>query len=99
MHQLTASHLIGLVATLLVITAVGVRSGKKVSSAEDFSTGGGASVGIVIGSLMGTLVGGASTIGTAQLAFTHGFSALWFTLGAGIGCLILGLLTCIRLLR
>ena len=91
MQQLTASHLIGLVATLLVITAVGVRSGKKVSSAEDFSTGGGASVGIVIGSLMGTLVGGASTIGTAQLAFTHGFSALWFTLGAGIGCLILGL--------
>ena len=28
---------------------------------------------------------------TAQLAFTNGFSALWFTLGAGLGCLVLAL--------
>ncbi|WP_154029526.1 sodium:solute symporter family transporter [Romboutsia lituseburensis] len=46
---------------------------------------------MVAGSIIGTLVGGASTIGTAQLAFNYGFSAWWFTLGGGIGCLILGL--------
>ena len=38
---------------------------------------------------MGTLVGGASTIGTAQLAYSFGFSAWWFTLGAGLGCVML----------
>jgi SSS family solute:Na+ symporter len=41
---------------------------------------------------MGTLVGGASTSGTAQLAFRFGLSAWWFTLGAGLACLLLGLL-------
>jgi SSS family solute:Na+ symporter len=42
-----------------------------------------------MGSIIGTLVGGASTIGTAQLAFSYGFSAWWFTLGGGLGCLAL----------
>jgi SSS family solute:Na+ symporter len=44
----------------------------------------------VAGAIMGTLVGGASTIGTAQLAFLFGLSAWWFTLGAGLACLFLG---------
>jgi SSS family solute:Na+ symporter len=46
----------------------------------------------VAGAIMGTLVGGASTIGTAQLAFLYGLSAWWFTLGAGLACLLLALL-------
>ncbi|OHB24833.1 MAG: sodium:solute symporter [Desulfuromonadaceae bacterium GWC2_58_13] len=46
----------------------------------------------VAGAIMGTLVGGASTIGTAQLAFLYGLSAWWFTLGAGLACLVLALL-------
>lgn len=41
------------------------------------------------GMLMGTLVGGSATIGTAQLAFQYGLSAWWFTLGSGIACLVL----------
>ena len=53
MHLSTA-HLIGLVATLLAITGIGVWSGRRVASAEDFATGGSrAGTGIVIGSLMG----------------------------------------------
>jgi SSS family solute:Na+ symporter len=39
--------------------------------------------------LVGALVGGSSTVGTAQAAFVYGLAAWWFTLGAGIGCLIL----------
>ena len=75
--RLGMAHLIGLAGTLLVITGIGVWSGRRVSSAEDFSTGGSqAGTTIVIGSLMGTLVGGASTIGTAQLAFTNGFEII-----------------------
>jgi SSS family solute:Na+ symporter len=71
---------------------IGLRSGKKVRSSGDFTIGGRkAGAVIVSGTIMGTLVGGASTIGTAQLAFNVGFSAWWFTLGAGLGCLVLGL--------
>lgn len=89
---MTLLHYIGAVLILALITAVGIYSGRKVSSAKDFSSGGRkAGVGIVAGSIIGTLVGGASTIGTAQLAFNYGFSAWWFTLGGGIGCLILSL--------
>ena len=41
--------------------------------------------------IVGTLIGGASTIGTVQMAYTHGACAWIFTLGSGIACLILGL--------
>ena len=89
---LNAAHIAGIVVTLTLMAAVGIYAGCKVKSADDFSTGGRkASSTIVAGTIMGTLVGGASTIGTAQLAFQFGFSAWWFTLGAGIGCALLGL--------
>lgn len=89
---LTTAHFAGVVGTLILVSAVGIYAGRNVKSADDFTTGGRkASASIVAGTIMGTLVGGASTIGTAQLAFQFGFSAWWFTLGAGIGCAILGL--------
>ncbi|MBQ2218175.1 MAG: sodium:solute symporter family protein, partial [Firmicutes bacterium] len=49
----------------------------------------GSNAAIVAGVIIGTLVGGSSTVGTAQLAYTYGLSAWWFTLGAGISCLVL----------
>jgi len=74
-----------------MIAVTGVYSGKRVKNASDFSTGGHrASSLLVAGTIIGTLVGGSSTVGTAQLAYNYGFSAWWFTLGAGLGCLILG---------
>lgn len=83
---------VGLVATILLIIGIGVYSGRKVKSAADFSSGGGkAGSWIVCGAIMGTLVSSQATIGTAQLAFSYGMSAWWFTLGSGIGCLILAL--------
>lgn len=92
MLVLTVKHIISIAITLLGIVMVGIYSGKKIKSSSDFSVGGKkAGSCIIAGTIMGTLVGGASTIGTAQLAYTTGFSAWWFTLGAGIGCLILGL--------
>lgn len=79
-------------ATVALVTAVGVYSGRRIKSAADFSLGGRrAGPVLVAATIMGTLVGGASTIGTAQLAFRYGLSAWWFTLGGGIACLILGL--------
>ncbi len=89
---MTAIHYVGAILVLTFITGVGLYSGRRVRSASDFAIGGRkAGVGIIAGSIIGTLVGGASTIGTAQLAFTYGFSAWWFTLGGGIACLILAL--------
>lgn len=81
----------GILCTLALITAVGIYAGKKVKSARDFTTGSNLGSPMIAGSLIGTLVGGSSTIGTAQLAFDYGFSAWWFTLGGGIGLCILAL--------
>ncbi len=91
--MLSVSHLIGVFVTLFIIMAIGIYSGKKVKDATDFSSGGHkAGSTLVAGTIIGTLVGGSSTIGTAQLAYTYGMSAWWFTIGAGLGCLVLGLL-------
>ena len=88
---MTLLHYVGAVLILLLITLLGWYSGTWVKTANDFIAGGRkAGAGIVAGSIIGTLVGGSSTIGTAQLAFTWGLSAWWFTLGSGIACLILG---------
>lgn len=83
-------HIVGIMLTLALIAGVGVWSGRRVQNAADFTTGGG-KVGpwLVCGAIMGSLVSGQATVGTAQLAFTYGLSAWWFTLGAGIGCLVL----------
>lgn len=89
---MTPIHYLGAAIILILIAGVGVYSGKQVKSASDFATGGrSAGAGIVAGTIIGTLVGGASTIGTSQLAFNFGFSAWWFTLGGGIGVLIMAL--------
>lgn len=75
---------LGLAATLLVIVSLSVWSGTRAK--KDQRNG----MGVVAGVITGTLVGGSSTIGTAQLAYQFGMSAWWYTLGAGIACLILG---------
>lgn len=79
--------IIGLVIAIVAIVGLsiftGMRGGKK---------SGKIGWGVAAGLIMGTLVGGTSTVGTAQLAFNYGMTAWWFTLGGGLGCLILGLI-------
>jgi len=75
---------------LAVMMLLATGAARKAQSAEDFVLAGRkAGSWSVAGAIMGTLVGGASTIGTAQLAFLYGLSAWWFTLGAGLACLLL----------
>lgn len=89
---LTTSHFISLIITLGAVTSLGLYAARKVKTAADFAVGGQASgVPLIAGTITGTILGGASTIGTAQLAFSVGFSAWWYTLGAGIALAILGL--------
>jgi len=90
--ELTIFHYMGMAVALLLVFGIGIYSGRKVRTAVDFSVSGRrAGPFLVMGTILGTLVGGASTVGTAQLAFLYGFSAWWFTLGGGIGCLIIAL--------
>ena len=82
-------HILSLIATLAVVLGCGIYSSRKVKSADDFDVGGrSAGVIMVAGSIAATIIGGAATIGTAQGGFTFGFAAWWFTLGSGIGFLI-----------
>jgi len=89
MH-ITIIHLVSLVLTLISIVILGIYASRKVKSAEDFCVGGrSSSASMVAGTIAGTTIGGASTIGTAQLAYSVGLSAWWFTLGMGLGCLLM----------
>ena len=82
--------IVGIAATLSVFIGLSVFAGTRVKNAADFMSGAGKSgAPLVAGAIMGTLVGGSSTIGTAQLAYTYGLSAWWFTLGGGMAALIL----------
>ena len=77
---------IGLFVTLGLIVGLSVWSGTRVKGGQ-----GQLSAPVVAGVIMGTLVGGSSSVGTAQLAYSYGMSAWWFTLGAGLACLVLAL--------
>ena len=89
---LDIAHLIGILLVLALIVGIGIYSGRKVTDASDFTSGGGkAGPWLVAGTIMGTLVSGQATVGTAQLAYSFGMSAWWFTLGSGVGCLVLAL--------
>lgn len=90
--------LLAFVVTLLGILFFAWGGKTRSSNSSDFSLAGRkASSRYVSGAITGTLVGGASTIGTAQLAFLYGLSAWWFTLGAGLACLFLGLFLAVPL--
>lgn len=92
MPSVSPIFILAFLATIAVMIAVAVRSSRTVRTAGDFALAGRRSGSMhVAGGILGTLVGGAATIGTAQLAYLHGFSAWWFTLGAGLACLFLGL--------
>lgn len=86
--------IIGLCLTLTVIIGLSVWSGTQLKKGQKKN-----SLPVVAGIIMGTLVGGSSSVGTAQLAYHYGFSAWWFTLGAGIACLILALVYAVPLRR
>lgn len=100
MTSLSPEHLFGLVTTILVIMGVTVASTRKVKSAVGFSLMGRSSgTAMIAGSIAGTAVGGAATVGSAQMAFSIGLSAWWFTLGMGLGLAALAVFYALPLRR
>lgn len=85
--MMSTMTIIGLVIALVGIVGLAIYTGAKKSGGKKE----GISSIVVAGLIMGTLVGGSSTVGTAQLAYNYGMSAWWFTLGGGIACLVLAL--------
>ena len=84
--ELSPVQLIGLLASVLGIALLAVLTGAKKKTGADAN-----GAAIVAGIIMGTLVGGSATVGTAQLAYHYGMAAWWFTLGGGLACLVLAL--------
>jgi len=90
--QLTSIHYISLILVLLLSFIPGWYVARKVKSADDFNVGGRrSSTLLVAGGILSTVIGGSATVGTAQLAFNYGFSAWWFTIGAGLSLILMGL--------
>ncbi len=85
--------MLGVVLVTLCIALFALVSGWRVRSTGEFTVAGRrAGWTAVSGIIVGALVGGSSTIGTAQAAFVYGMPAWWFTLGAGVGCVVLATL-------
>ena len=75
----------GIIFVVILISSAGILAGKRVRSSSDFLTANGqASTLLTTGAFL-SIIGSQSTIGTAQLAFTFGLSAWWFTLGSALG--------------
>ncbi len=90
--ELTSLHLLIIALTIAVTLGGGLYAARSVKTVEGYSLGGRSSgVVMVAGSIAGTVIGGGATVGTAQLAYSLGLSAWWFTLGSGISFIIMGL--------
>lgn len=88
--QLSEVHIISIILAFAVTVLPGIIISRKIKSAEDYNVGGRkAGSAMVAGSIIATIVGGAATVGTAQLGFKIGMAAWWFTLGSGIALLIM----------
>lgn len=88
--SLTMIQLFFLIVTVLIGLLPGFLCAGKIKSAAEYSVGGrSAGKGMVAGCIIATIVGGAATVGTAQIGFKAGISAWWFTLGSGIAFIIM----------
>ena len=82
----------GALVVVALVVLVGALSGTKIRKADEFTVAGrrlGAAG--VSGVIIGALVGGAATVGTAQAAYVYGLGGWWFTLAAGLACLVVGI--------
>ncbi len=78
-------------AILVAFIIAGQIIGRRTEGAKDYAFAGGKASGAgVAGILLGSVVGGASTVGTVQMGYLYGFSAMWFTVGGGVACFLLG---------
>ena len=96
--SLTFLHILIISATVFAVIGSGFYVSRSVRSSAGYSVAGrSAGASLVAGSIAGTVVGGGGTVGTAQLAYSFGLSAWWFTLGSGIAFILMGIFYAKRL--
>ena len=84
-------HLVFILVFAAIMIAT-LRTGRGIQSGADFALANrSASAADVAWIIIGTLVGGAATVGTVQMAYRYGLAAWHFTLGSGLACLVLAL--------
>jgi len=91
MANVDTMQLFGMLFAIAVFSGIGIYSGKKVKTKNDYYVAGSSFGALsVAGTAAGLQVGSGTIIGTAQLAFTDGFSAIYFALGTAIAMIIMG---------
>ncbi len=80
-------QIVGMAIAIALIAGLAIYSGMRVKGGGSEKNGSA----IIAGVIMGTIIGGSSTVGTAQLAYNYSLSTWWFTLGGGLACLVLAL--------
>ena len=82
--------LLGLLAYVALITAVGLAIGRRVSGTRDFFVAGRSlGPGLLFATLLAANIGAGSTVGAAGLAYENGIAAWWWVGSAGVGTLVL----------
>lgn len=90
--NLTMTHFIWILIIVALSFVPGWYAARKIKSADDYSVGGRSSgTWVVAGTILGTIIGGAATVGTAQSAFRYGLSGWMFTFSCAFGLLFLGI--------
>lgn len=85
-------HYLGMALVVGITLGYSIYSSRSVKSATGFSlVGRAASSPIVAGGIVGVIIGGGATVGTAQLAYQAGLCAWSYSLGAGLGFLVQGI--------
>lgn len=78
---------------LVLLIGVGAIRSTRVQSQDDFMVAGRKlGAGVLVGTLLATWIGSGSILGGAGLAYSRGFSALWFDLGVWVAILVLYLI-------
>ncbi|MXX56658.1 MAG: sodium:solute symporter family protein [Gemmatimonadetes bacterium] len=82
--------LVGLLAYVVLITAVGLAIGRRVSGTGDFFVAGRSlGPGLLFATLLAANIGAGSTVGAAGLGYENGLAAWWWVGSAGVGTLAL----------
>lgn len=90
--NLQLTHYIGIIATAGIVILISFLAMQRVTRSDEFLLGK-KDMGVpgIAGILLGTILGGASTVGTAQMAFAVGISGILFTLGCATGLVVLSI--------
>src|SRR5690606_36723269 len=89
---MSAGLYLSFLVMLLVTISVGLAARRTVRVSSVFSNAcGKLCSGMIAGAIARGFVGGTSISGTGEIAFRYGLTSLWFTLGGGIGVILIGL--------